>query len=625
MTTQHDVSSVPLQGGYVAKQCPVRAQNDALAPGAPLPPSDVLERRFEQGRQFEVDVVDELLQLHPGAVVVRGESAAAVETATADSMARAVPLILSSRLPSDPVGRRVGKPDLLVAGTTGGYRTVDIKHHRSLEPAEPDRGSTPSVCARLDRPWLEESEADPASSARKRKGDLLQLAHYQRMLETAGAAAADGRYGGIIGVERRIVWYDLDAPMWRTPSSWASQKMRSTMEVYDFEFDFRLDVIAVALSHLADPSIELPVVPVRVGECDACPWWGYCRPQLQAGSGDVSLVPRVGWREWKIHRDRGVRDRAALAKLDSPTARLVAAGIDVAGLIDEMDGLPMDTPVAELPTISRRPTQLARLDEAGVATVQDVARLAGSTAAYSGTGFTSLPLQIDQARAALGASAAYRRRGLGGPSVPRADVEVDIDMENVEEGVYLWGALLTDRAVGEPAYRPFVTWEPLTPGVVDRNFQQFWGWLTDVRGAANGSGRTFHAYCYSASAENTYLRSLGRSTGMIEDVEAFIDSGDWVDMLRVFDDQMITGGGSGLKAVAPLAGFSWDVDDPGGAESMVRYDVAVGALSEAERTEARQWLLAYNRGDVEATLAIRNWLMRDGESIPSIESLDPSL
>jgi hypothetical protein len=30
------------------------------------------------------------------------------------------------------------------------------------------------------------------------------------LLEVAGFAA-DGRYGGIIGVERRIVWYDLAA------------------------------------------------------------------------------------------------------------------------------------------------------------------------------------------------------------------------------------------------------------------------------------------------------------------------------------------------------------------------------------------------------------------------------
>jgi predicted RecB family nuclease len=108
---------------------------------------------------------------------------------------------------------------------------------------------------------------------------------------------------------------------------------------------------------------------------------------------------------------------------------------------------------------------------------------------------------------------------------------------------------------------------------------------------------------------------------MLEEVERFIDSDQWVDMLRVFDTQLITGGGSGLKVVAPLAGFAWEVDDPGGEESMLRYDIAVGARTGAEREAARAWILRYNRGDVEATLAIRRWLGNGAGSLRSIDTV----
>jgi predicted RecB family nuclease len=76
--------------------------------------------------------------------------------------------------------------------------------------------------------------------------------------------------------------------------------------------------------------------------------------------------------------------------------------------------------------------------------------------------------------------------------------------------------------------------------------------------------------------------------------------------------------------VAPLAGYTWEVDDPGGEESMLRYEIAVGSSSsEAERLAAREWLLTYNRGDVEATLTIRDWLDGNARSIAPVESLDP--
>ncbi len=625
MTTRQDVSTVPLQGGYVAKLCPVRAQNDALLPTEPLPPSPVLARRFERGVQFEIEVVAELMRLHPDAVVIQAENSSAAETATSHAMDHRDLLIIGGRLPADPLGRRVGKPDLLVAATQAGYRAVDIKHHMALDPAEPEARGLPGLRSELDQPSLEHGQTDSSYFARKRKADLLQLAHYQRMLEAAGLAAPDGRYGGVIGVERCIVWYDLDAPIWMTPSSSGRQKLRTTMEVYDFEFDFRLDIIAVAQQHAADASVDLLVVPVRIGECDECPWWDYCRPQLEGNAGDVSLIPRIGWREWKIHQDHGVTDRRALAALDVPTARLVAAGVDVADLITQLEGVPSETLIAELPAMRRRKAQLGQLERAGVRTAGDVLKLSAATAAYSEAGLSSLPEQIDRARAALGPDSIYRRRGVDDIVTPRGDVEVDVDMENVEEGVYLWGALRTDRsdASASSKYHPFTTWDSLTADVQATNFLRFWNWLMEVRAEALDTGRTFRAYCYNASAENTYLRALGLSAGVIDQVEEFIASQHWVDLLRVFDSQLLTGGSSGLKTVAPLAGFSWQVDDPGGGESMIRYDAAVGSGSESERDSARQWLLSYNQGDVEATLAIRNWLDRDSRSIAPIESLDP--
>ena len=619
MTPRYDTSAVPLQGGYVAKQCPVRAQNDMLVPGVRVEPGAFQQRLFDNGNAFEAFSVAEILLGIPETVVIEGRGVDA-EIATLAAMRDGAPVILNGRL-IDIAGRRVGKPDLLVRAADGGYRAADIKWHMALEVAKPSGNPDPALVSSIATLDRKSAVADMDFVARRHEGDVLQLAHYQRMLEGLGLAATDGRFAAIIGTERRAVWFDLDKPMWKTPSISETTKLRSTMERYDFEFDFRLDIIAVAQQHQVDPAIPLLVVPVRISECPSCPWSDYCGPILDTPPGDVSLVPRVGWAQWKAHRDRGVRNRADLASLDTRTAQLVAAKIDVAGLMDAVSDSNPSLDVLDLGALWPKAKQLQQLHEAGVTTVADVLALDGPTARYWNAGIPSLVEQIDQARAALGAEPAYRRRGIDTVRGRRADVEVDIDMESTELGAYLWGALVTHRSAPDPEYIPFVTWEPMSADREPANALVFWLWLMGVRTATLAAGLTFCAYCWNASAENQYLRRIGRAWDIIDEVETFISSEEWVDLYRVWDANFITGGASGLKAVAPTVGFAWEVDDPGGGESMVMYDRALDGGAEAEA--ARAWLLRYNRGDVSATRAVREWMESVGASAPSIASLGP--
>jgi predicted RecB family nuclease len=619
---RYDVSEVPPQGGYLAKQCPVRAQWDLIRPCDPLPVSRVVERRFAAGRQFEAEVVAQLGLRHRDARVVAEPDRGKREALTAAAMKAGAPVIVGGRLPADPEGRRVGEPDLLVAAAGSGYRPVDIKHHRCLGAG--DRG-LPALCSTLDRPAWEAAEPAADSSARRSRDDLLQLAHYQRMLEAGGMAAPGGRHGGIIGIDGVVVWHDLDAPIWQVPSASGRVKQRSTMDVYDFEFTFRLDILAVAAEHRADPQVDLVVVPVRIGECAECPWWVWCGPVLQAGSGDVSLVPGVGWREWRIHRDHGVTGRAELAALDHRTAALVAAGVDLRPVTAALGTLPDDRPLSDV-IGARRKAQLKRLAGAGIRTLGDARVLAPRTAAYCDAPMRDLPEQIDLARAALGSSPAYRRRGVTRVRVPRGDIEVDVDMENTEDGVYLWGALLSaepGRDSERVGYHPFCTWEPLTGDTEAELFGRFWAWLTGLRRDAAAAGLLFRTYCYNAAAENTQMRRIAAAAGLADEVAAFIGSGQWVDLLRVFGNQLITGAPAGLKQVAALSGFTWDVEDPGGGESMLWYDRAVRSsdAGPGESQAARDWLLTYNRNDVEATRSLRDWLECSASDCPSVAAL----
>jgi predicted RecB family nuclease len=626
-------SEVPPQGSYMAKRCPNALQLDVLHPCEPLPTSSFISMLGDEGRDFEAEIFELLAGAVPGAVVIdECLPRSAREAATAAAMDAGVPLVIGGRLPVDRMALRAGEPDLLVrsdafapGATADGYLPVDVKHHKTLDrkTKEDEAGAmTSELLTFFSGPVGPDAEM----KARWRWPDLLQLAHYQRLLEASGRASRLSRWAGIVGREGRVVWYDLDLPQWH-PSGYIQdppERLLSTMEVYDLEFAHRLSVIGASLVHLEDPTSPLLAEPIAVPECGGCGWQDWCFEQMEA-SGDVSLLPGMTIEKRFKCLARGVTTLQELASLDSRSARLIAAVVDVQHLTDTAQLADPSTPVTDL--LTGRPKQAERLVAEGICTVADVARIDPLTATFGDAGLSDLPQQIDNARARIGPFPAYRRRGVDQVVVPRADIEVDVDMENVNDGCYLWGTLLNVRdpsGAVTSEYLPFVSWDPDTAaGEIDA-FRSFWGWFTDLRTEAARQDASFRAYCYSQGAENGQLRRLAARCGLEKQVEDFIRSEQWVDLLPIVRDQLITGLPSmGLKTVAPLAGFSWRGDEVGGDLAMVGYLEAVAEEDPTLRSEARRWILDYNEDDVRATATLREWLHQDANLLPSIEEAAP--
>ena len=206
--------------------------------------------------------------------------------------------------------------------------------------------------------------------------------------------------------------------------------------------------------------------------------------------------------------------------------------------------------------------------------------------------------------------------------VPRADVEVDVDMESyADSGAYLWGCLLTGTDVGvAPGYWSFATWTPLPCRDEARSFAEFWSWLTAVRLRSSERGLSFRAYCYNELAENRWMfASAERFAGepgipAAEEVRAFTGSEQWVDLFASVRDQFLCPNGKGLKVIAPSAGFAWRDAEAGGENSMRWYRDAVGMDGHPPVEQQRERLLQYNEDDVRATCAVRRWMSSEAVS-----------
>ena len=609
------------KGAHFAKSCPQRVQLDVLRPCEPLPDSPFLQKLVRAGEEYEVDSLGELFDGVDGVVTIDADDPDAREWHTQNAIAEGARIIAGGRLPVDVEAHRVGEPDLLVR-CGDGYVPIDVKSHKSLDRVKRE-GTGTALVSDFAEPFYELAVVDAGMAARRNVGDLLQLAHYRRLLEVAGWAPTGSNVAGIYGSEGVVVWYDLDALLLDAPEHIVPTPVGplSPMARYDLEFAHRSEVAAAAEAHRLDESVALLAEPIVCSSCDLCKWREWCGEELEAAS-DLSLISGIGVARRRLYKSEGVEDLQDLAALDWRAAELVRRDVDLLDLTvkacDASESTRLDT------LIPRRKKQLDDLTALGVVTVADLDGLDQRTIQLADDA-SNLAGQIELAKARVGASPAYRRRGVERVEVLRGDVEVDVDMESTNDGCYLWGALLTDRRVpGSPStHFAFPSWDADIEAGELVAFEDFWRWFRGVRETAHAEGATFRAYCYSRSAEQRQMTRLADRLGLRGEVDEFLGSDEWVDLYDVVKAQLVTGRSMGLKVVAPLAGFEWRFDDAGGTLAMVKYDQAVddeyGSYNDGvRRVDAQQWILDYNEDDVRATAALREWLDGSASALPSI-------
>jgi predicted RecB family nuclease len=537
-----------------------------------LPLVDVpLSRWAEAGITFEEAVVTYLIsKFGDSCVDLRSLRHADAIPATSEAMDSAIPVIIGGALPDDIAGRRRGRPDLLILSGmrddgAWGYLPADIKSHQVLRATKSGTIDTVTLDRLTDSDnWSTQAGLSPNST--HRLSDLMQLAHYWRMLEACGHASDGGPSGGLVGSDTfaaetpYLVWQSLTEPVFTTFSRSRGTAQRSALERYDHEFDFRVRVIDIAEQQGA-PNAPLPLVrPVIIDECDSCPWHDVCFQDVGEDEPSAHVVSgRLGLREWNALRDVGVvsiHDLAGLS-LDDPRLAFYWPELDI-----------------------KQARARSRLENA----------------------VTRAQMSIVGER--------LRPTGQPIPQAPRADVEVDFDLEwDADNRIYLWGLLVSDGS-GQRLESVY-SWDPLDgDGETDLASVAI-ARLVSLHKEAEASGLSFRVYHYS-HPEVSMVRGLIRRGGPhpwpSEEWWEEFTSECFVDLLPIVKAGFIGLRGLGLKEVAQAAGFEWQDDDPGGEQSLDWIEEARHATDADVREAARRRLLDYNTDDVMATLAVRRWL-----------------
>jgi predicted RecB family nuclease len=573
-----------LLDAYAARSCPVKTQNafnptvviETPAVGSLVESNKALAELFDGAAQFEDAVLEQLITSCRGRVVdlrpFSSDTPEAQIEACVRAMSSGADAIIGGRLPVDLPGHRVGSPDLLIRGAERsnrrpGYHPVEVKWHRIIVRSRPPDGNVEEPRVLRYSP-LTDPRAEAASGISgyelrigSRAADFLQLAHYHRMLEACGFAAVRP-LAAVIGTDGLfeapvLAWADLEEPQVRTfsrssPEGW---RLRSFLERYDYEHSFRIKIAAVAMEQTARPGRdpELLVRPIVNKECPRCQWWEHCLPQLDPD--DVSLridKSPLDMREIATLRRHGI---ATITEL---------ADADLDQLLERY-----------LPEVTHR--------EGAEGRIRVAAR---------------------RARMLLEGNS-FDRETTGPIEVPRADVEIDLDIESSADGrIYLWGFLVR-QGVDEPAvYHEFSRFDDLDDQSEGALAADALTWLRSVV-EATPSVVVFH---YSGYEVAKISELAARDHDELFTWAAGYAEEHFADLLEIVKAHYFGVSGLGLKLMARHVGFSWRDEDPGGLNSQLWFAEAVHGDTAELRTQARRRVLEYNEDDVIATSQVRAWL-----------------
>jgi len=451
---------------------------------------------------------------------------------------------------------RVSRPDLLVrvgANPHPMWAPVDVKSHGV---------SADNKTHTMERTNLDLSPAEePSVIGRFKKEDALQLAHYAIHLQNIGLAFTDAR-AGIIGKDGEFIhWANLDQV--RLGRGKAAP---SAILVYYENFKFAQDLALNSIAKNKDNAVEVDsmakVTPGDYG-CLRCEFKKVCIKEIEAfdgGNGHVTLLAGVTPNFQETH----------IPEIDSIADLRIATNLPAQAESAKIRARVWQTQVPEL-------------------------------------------LKPDE-----------------GFDIPEFEIEIDIDLENSQaalfeslgeelpgkDQVYLYGYGILDRTKNQDwnkaEFTSIINFDDTVEAEIEV-LSTMWNVLKTEVGKAESAGKTIGIFHYS-SHEKSWFRKFARrhaavpGTPSLQEVEDFMAK-YFVDLLKYSELVALPVTGYGIKKLAPLADFQWQVSDPGGAESLLKYRESIDEeISPAERDANREWLRSYNIDDVKSTFAVREYL-----------------